>query len=227
MKRRIGGKSPLSVTGYVEAPLAYDAVWALALALNKTQARWDTEMIEMVYLTGPIQGNIYSGGVITSAVTSRRLIVTSYNMAIIRFWYPATNNRDSVFTVSKHHVFMKIPVLETPSFLHLPLLSCMFVCLCANRGRLSSFDAFVPVFGEIQQFAPQQLIGLVCVVSLAIPLCHWSRLFVTVLKLTHDYSVSISLLVTALVITDPPERPACSSECKLFDGSYCSGMGVP
>ena len=30
---------PLSVTGYVEAPLAYDAVWALALALNKTQAR--------------------------------------------------------------------------------------------------------------------------------------------------------------------------------------------
>jgi len=30
---------PLSVTGYVEAPLAYDAVWALALALNKSQTR--------------------------------------------------------------------------------------------------------------------------------------------------------------------------------------------
>ena len=32
--------NPLSVTGYVEAPLAYDAVWALALALNSTQARY-------------------------------------------------------------------------------------------------------------------------------------------------------------------------------------------
>ena len=31
---------PLSVTGYVEAPLAYDAVWALALALNKSQTRY-------------------------------------------------------------------------------------------------------------------------------------------------------------------------------------------
>ena len=31
--------NPLSVTGYVEAPLAYDAVWALALALNRTQHR--------------------------------------------------------------------------------------------------------------------------------------------------------------------------------------------
>ena len=31
--------NPLSVTGYVEAPLAYDAVWALALALNKSQSR--------------------------------------------------------------------------------------------------------------------------------------------------------------------------------------------
>lgn len=30
---------PLDVTGYVESPLAYDAVWALALALNKTQAK--------------------------------------------------------------------------------------------------------------------------------------------------------------------------------------------
>lgn len=33
--------NPFSVTGYVEAPLAYDAVWALALALNQTQNRLD------------------------------------------------------------------------------------------------------------------------------------------------------------------------------------------
>jgi len=32
--------TPLSVTGYVEAPLAYDAVWALALALNRSQTRY-------------------------------------------------------------------------------------------------------------------------------------------------------------------------------------------
>jgi len=32
--------NPLSVTGYVEAPLAYDAVWALALALNNSQSRF-------------------------------------------------------------------------------------------------------------------------------------------------------------------------------------------
>ena len=32
--------NPLSVTGYVEAPLAYDAVWALALALDKSQSRY-------------------------------------------------------------------------------------------------------------------------------------------------------------------------------------------
>ena len=37
MEAEIGGQNPLSVTGFVEAPLAYDAVWALALALNKTQ----------------------------------------------------------------------------------------------------------------------------------------------------------------------------------------------
>ena len=63
-----------------------------------------------------------------SAVTSRRLIVTSYNLAITRFWYPATNNRHSLFTGSKHHVFMKIPVLETSSFLHLRYkVVCLFV----------------------------------------------------------------------------------------------------
>ena len=40
MERRIGGSDPVSdVTGFVEAPLAYDAVWALALALEKTQAK--------------------------------------------------------------------------------------------------------------------------------------------------------------------------------------------
>ena len=39
VEQRIGGTNPLSVTGYVEAPLAYDAVWALALALNNTQTR--------------------------------------------------------------------------------------------------------------------------------------------------------------------------------------------
>ena len=39
VEKRIGGNNPLSVTGYVEAPLAYDAVWALALALNTTQTR--------------------------------------------------------------------------------------------------------------------------------------------------------------------------------------------
>jgi hypothetical protein len=39
VEKRIGGSNPFSVTGYVEAPLAYDAVWALALALNKTQTR--------------------------------------------------------------------------------------------------------------------------------------------------------------------------------------------
>ena len=39
LEKKIEGKNPLSVTGYVEAPLAYDAVWALALALNSTQTR--------------------------------------------------------------------------------------------------------------------------------------------------------------------------------------------
>ena len=129
--------------------------------------------------------------VISSAVTSRRLIVTSYNLAIIRFWYPATNNRDSVFTGSKHHVFTKVPVLETPSFLHLPLFKlsvCLFMCkswvfvifwcLCASF-----------LWHPIVCTTTTNWIGVR--VSLAIPLCHWSRLFVTVLKLHHDYSVSI------------------------------------
>lgn len=39
---------PLSVTGYVEAPLAYDAVWALALALNKSQTRYCAFNIERI-----------------------------------------------------------------------------------------------------------------------------------------------------------------------------------
>ncbi|XP_023658348.1 gamma-aminobutyric acid type B receptor subunit 1 isoform X3 [Paramormyrops kingsleyae] len=33
---RLGGKNPEETGGFQEAPLAYDAVWALALALNKT-----------------------------------------------------------------------------------------------------------------------------------------------------------------------------------------------
>jgi hypothetical protein len=32
--------NPSLVTGYPEAPLAYDAVWALAFALNKTAVRY-------------------------------------------------------------------------------------------------------------------------------------------------------------------------------------------
>ena len=40
LKRDIKEKDIASVTGYVEAPLAYDAVWALALALNKTANRY-------------------------------------------------------------------------------------------------------------------------------------------------------------------------------------------
>ena len=32
-------KDPSLITGYPEAPLAYDAVWALAFALNKTVIR--------------------------------------------------------------------------------------------------------------------------------------------------------------------------------------------
>lgn len=33
---KLGGKNPEETGGFQEAPLAYDAVWALALALNKT-----------------------------------------------------------------------------------------------------------------------------------------------------------------------------------------------
>lgn len=35
---RLGGKNPEETGGFQEAPLAYDAVWALALALNRTVA---------------------------------------------------------------------------------------------------------------------------------------------------------------------------------------------
>lgn len=35
---RLGGMNPEDTGGFQEAPLAYDAVWALALALNKTVA---------------------------------------------------------------------------------------------------------------------------------------------------------------------------------------------
>ncbi|XP_024921135.1 gamma-aminobutyric acid type B receptor subunit 1 isoform X2 [Cynoglossus semilaevis] len=36
---KLGGKNPEETGGFQEAPLAYDAVWALALALNKTVGR--------------------------------------------------------------------------------------------------------------------------------------------------------------------------------------------
>ena len=32
----LGGKNPEETGGFQEAPLAYDAIWAMALALNKT-----------------------------------------------------------------------------------------------------------------------------------------------------------------------------------------------
>lgn len=35
---KLGGKNSEETGGFQEAPLAYDAVWALALALNKTVA---------------------------------------------------------------------------------------------------------------------------------------------------------------------------------------------
>ena len=47
-------------------------------------------------------GSLTRAPVIDSAVTSRRLIVTSYNVAIIWLLYQATNNRDSVFTGSRY-----------------------------------------------------------------------------------------------------------------------------
>lgn len=38
MMSRLGGMNPEETGGFQEAPLAFDAVWALALALNKTVA---------------------------------------------------------------------------------------------------------------------------------------------------------------------------------------------
>ena len=104
------------------------------------------------------------------------------------------NNRDSVFTGSNHHVLIKIHVLETPEFppyyaAVLYKAVCLFVSV--QIMGFDAFDAFVPVCGDIQQFTPQKLIGFLCVVSLAIPLCHLSLLLVMVLKLNHDNSVSI------------------------------------
>ena len=88
-----------------------------------------------------------------SAVTSRRLIVTSYNVAITRFLYPATNNRDRVFTGSNHHVFMKIPVLETPNILHLCYeVVCLFVSvqIMVFRHLLMHLCQFVPTSNSLQ-----------------------------------------------------------------------------
>ena len=143
-------------------------------------------------------------GLVPVYVTSRRLIVTSYNLAIIRFWYPATNNRDrsSVFSGSKHHVFTwKIPFwkpLYFPPSTSINWLSYLFVCFCANRECLSYFDAFgfLPVFWWHPTVCTTTTIKLDWCAwcwqfPAAIPLGHWSRLFITVLKLHHDYSVSI------------------------------------
>ena len=55
VEQRIGGSNPLSVTGYVEAPLAYDAVWALALALNKTQTRFVLNPSSFILLSSPTE----------------------------------------------------------------------------------------------------------------------------------------------------------------------------
>ena len=83
-----------------------------------------------------------------SAVTSRRLIITSYNLAITRFWYPAANNRDSVFTGSKHHMFMKIPVLETPivSSIYLYKVVCFFVSVQIKGFRHLLMPFFVSLW---------------------------------------------------------------------------------
>lgn len=63
--REIHGEDviPLSVTGYVEAPLAYDAVWALALALNKSQTRLRSSgksLEQFNYSRADIMAEIYS-----------------------------------------------------------------------------------------------------------------------------------------------------------------------
>ncbi|KAK2188045.1 hypothetical protein NP493_146g03044 [Ridgeia piscesae] len=62
VEQRIGGSNPLSVTGYVEAPLAYDAVWALALALNKTQTtlvKKNQKLSDFTYSNQDIMKEIY------------------------------------------------------------------------------------------------------------------------------------------------------------------------
>ncbi|KAI0216715.1 Gamma-aminobutyric acid type B receptor subunit 1 [Lamellibrachia satsuma] len=62
VEQRIGGTNPLSVTGYVEAPLAYDAVWALALALNNTQTRLvkrNQRLSDFTYSNQDIMKEIY------------------------------------------------------------------------------------------------------------------------------------------------------------------------
>ncbi|XP_071485505.1 gamma-aminobutyric acid type B receptor subunit 1-like [Diadema antillarum] len=55
-------QSPASTSGYPEAPLAYDAVWALALALNKTQTRLANSSLRLenyTYANKEIANEIY------------------------------------------------------------------------------------------------------------------------------------------------------------------------
>ena len=66
-----------------------------------------------------------------------------------------TNNRDSVFTGSNHHMFMKIPVLETHICLH---LHNKVVRLFVSVQIMVFRHLLVPVCGDIQQFAHQLIV---------------------------------------------------------------------
>ena len=47
------GPNKQEITGYVEAPLAYDAVWALALALNRTINRYALFLSSITNVASP------------------------------------------------------------------------------------------------------------------------------------------------------------------------------
>ena len=93
VRERIGGSNPYSVTGYVESPLAYDAVWALALALNKTQNRLlqrGESLENFKYSNENIMKEIYSAmnstgflGISVSRDTALQLINTNIFWIII------------------------------------------------------------------------------------------------------------------------------------------------
>ncbi|ESP00240.1 hypothetical protein LOTGIDRAFT_141127 [Lottia gigantea] len=66
------------VTGYPEAPLAYDAVWAMALALNKTAVRLaekNLSLLDFDYVNKNITDEIYS------AMNSTKFLGVSGNVA--------------------------------------------------------------------------------------------------------------------------------------------------